>query len=632
MDETRTGAAAADQRAREVSAADTAQDARIVQEAFDGFEEYEIQDAQDVTKEKAIAEAFRTAKEYVVIQGFKIPKQIITPGAAAFDKNIYSLYLKELDEKKIDAEAEKAYDLAKNTINEALQLIVEIGRKTTFEAATADPETKNIFSGISASMNRDAARIFYDAYHFLDMQEWKDQATQYNKLYQTEIKPVFPFLEAEAKQLHEKPGLEWVTVDDLIKLINLDGTTAEFIYGKPIDPAILAAIARAKKNAKIAATRAKMEKAKERGALLPIGNLPYYSDELLQDAITSNSIYRLPGTAENYVFDPSGKLNMLSLKEKPLEGLTDLHGAALAAVLGLALSAYETNWQPELDSVEIYLPYFYSEHKIDPRPFSGKRGQESHNLQELRRNHFLDLIAPFDNLVGSPDGGKSFYRIMALLSYDEDTEVARIATPYFFRLAEIKDTRLNRLLHPDVINEKDHAAVELASRILTGLLRRGRTRPDYRTYKSQKPHKVSKETVYITNPDGSKEKIVKDYIPEQEFIDAQEPQQKQPRIFTYEQKYSTLLADCPMISYQLEQIENSQKLHKAQAYNSRLKQVFEAAYRIIWEKSDVRAYFDNINFHDVTTDKDGNRKIRVPTKSVLNTAKLKITHTGKPRL
>ena len=631
MDETRPGAAAADQSAGEVSTADTVQDARIIQEAFDGFDEYEMQDTQDVNKEEAVAEAFRTSKEYVVVQGFKIPKQIVTPGTAAFDKNVYSLYLKELNEEQIKEEAKTACSRAKNTINEALQLIVEIGRKTTFEAAAADPDTQSIFSGISASMNRDAAKIFYEAYNYLDMQEWKEEANHYNKLYQTEIKPVLPFLEKEAERLHEKPGLEWVTVDDLIKLINLDGTTAEFIYGKPIDPAIQTALERAKKNAKIAMTREKMEKAKERGALLPIGNLPFYSDDLLKDALTSNSIYRLPGTAENYVFDQAGKLNMLSLKEKPLEGLTELHEAALASVLGLALSAYETNWQPELDSVEIYLPYFYSAHKIDPRPFSGKRGQESSNLQELRRNHFLDLIAPFDNLVGSPDGGKSFYRIMALLSYDEETEVAKIATPYLFRLAEIKDTRLNRLLHPDVINEKDEAAVELASRILNGLLRRGRTRPDYRTYKNQKPKRVSKETVYITNPDGSKQKIVKDFIPEQELIDIQDPPQQQ-RIFTYEQKYSTLLADCPQISWQLEQIEKSQKPHRAQAYNSRLKQVFEAAYRIIWEKSDVRAYFDNITFHDVTTDKNGNRKIRVPTKSVLNTAKLKITHTGKPRL
>ena len=101
------------------------------------------------------------------------------------------------------------------------------------------------------------------------------------------------------------------------------------------------------------------------------------------------------------------------------------------------------------------------------------------------------LPSPFDALVGrTPDG--SFYRVLSFGGYDKGSETLTISTPYLYRLKAIAEQRasgqnhpqLNRLLHSTVVNEPNRAAVELANRILTGIVTRG-VRADYRTYKAE---------------------------------------------------------------------------------------------------------------------------------------------------
>lgn len=596
------------------------QDAGMIQEAFEGFDAYEIQ------PELPTVLKFKTADD---------PE--LDPESPQFNAAKFREYLSSLDISEIEAYIKET---SKTATEAQLAAVSEINLQGFPSSETKDAAAFNLteFILLSSLVNylnqEDRAPV---PQHLLNLLEPDSTMTGAYKIIIDNLRAgrerrlqLRPFLEKELPSLHEKPGFENTTAEDIEAFLELDGITVRnSVLGKPIPEPIRDTLEAALTKARRAATFKKRKAADAQGALAPIENLTFYSSEALQDALNSNSIYRLPGSSKDFAFDEKGKLNKLSLAGK-LEDLTEYHTAAFAALLTKALAAYENEWQPELDSVELYLPDFFNASGIDPRPTSAKRDAQSKNLAALRRDYFLNLIAPFDNLVGTPDGGKSFYRMIALTSYNEETEVARIATPYFFRLAEIKDDRLNRLLHPDVMTEKNTAAVELASVILNGLLRRGRSRPDYQTYKSPTQKRLKKETVKTTLPDGSETITERIYVPATEQ-DALELSQKQKeRKFTYSTQYSSLIEKSPQLAYKLNAIEASNKEHKAQLYNNALGQTFTAAYRIILEKSDVHLYFADFQIADVTTGKDGKPKYRPPTKSLLK-KKLVITHSGKPK-
>ena len=105
----------------------------------------------------------------------------------------------------------------------------------------------------------------------------------------------------------------------------------------------------------------------------------------------------------------------------------------------------------------------------------------------------------------------------------------------------------------------------------------------------------------------------------------------------YETRYGTLISNCPQLKRALDTIQaKGNPATRSQAYNAKLKQTFEAAYRIIFTKSDAPQYFLNLRINGVgswkTTETAGGRKkpanFRIPTKTQLND-KLIITHKGK---
>ena len=590
----------------------------MIQEALEGFDTYIVTEEQD-------------AQHVIEINTDADPE--LDPNSPEFNPKKYRAYLDQLQFPDIMEKTKKALAMVKSAAAIGKRELVQTGfLHDIFPRIVTGNlelllETKNWAQQINDPIMQQ------NLLNLLAAEPSDDILTSFIASLKAAGKAhtdtIEPYLEKEIPALRTQPGLEDITLDRLKQFLQPDGETIiEEIAGIPTPAPIIAALKRARTSARRAATAKRRKAAEAQNFITPTGNLTFYSSEALQNALNSKSIYRLPGDPKDFSFDKKGKLNKLSLAGK-LENLTEYHVAAFGSILTRALNTYENDWQPELDSIDIYLPEFFLMHGIDPRPTSTKRTEEKRSLSALRRDAFINLISPFDNLVGTPDGGKSFYRLMAFTGYDEETETARIATPYFFRLAELKDNKLNRLLHPDVITEQNTAAVELASVILTGVLRRGRTRPDSQTYRTPTNKRLKKEIITTTNPDGSKTKTEKTYTQAIEQEALEQPRKPTEKKFTYDPQYRYLIENCPQLSHKLKTIEQSNKEHKAQLYNNVLQKTFTSAYRIILDKSDVHKFFEDFQIADVTTDKNGVRKYRTPTKSILKN-RLVITHKGKP--
>ena len=266
----------------------------------------------------------------------------------------------------------------------------------------------------------------------------------------------------------------------------------------------------------------------------------------------------------------------------------------------------------------------------------------------------LNIITPFDPFVGrTPDG--SFYRVLTFVSYDKGSETMTISAPYFYRLKAITEQRatgqkhpqLNRLMHSSAVNEPNRAAVELANRILTGIVKRG-VRADYRTYNAE-PKKVA-ETVTRTSKDGQRTTTTTVYDTGSQTDDTPAPS----KTVTYKVKYQTLIEDCPQLKSELDEIINgkgkaereaeernasAEEIKKArekdkktipQRVNKKLKDVFTAAFRIIAEKSDAPARYLDFTLPTTTRTVKGKKSkaYDVPTKSTL-ARYMVITHRGR---
>lgn len=369
----------------------------------------------------------------------------------------------------------------------------------------------------------------------------------------------------------------------------------------------------------------------EKGALMTIGGrIASYSTDNLKDALNAYFIYRLPSNVDRkQAFDDTGKLNALMLQDEPLEGLTRIHTAFFMAVVQAVELVPIDDGD---DTISFYLPTICRELRIDPRTYSSKR-KAGQDYAEMRLAAMLNIITPFDPFVGlTPDG--SFYRVLTFKSYDKGSETMTISTPYLFRHKAIrkaieeqratgqKHPQLNRLMHSSAVNEPNWAAVELANRILTGIVTRG-VRADYRTYKY--------DTGSLTDDTPAPSKTV-----------------------TYKVKYQTLIDDCPQLKNELDEIINgkgkaereaeernasAEEIKKArekdkktipQRVNKKLKDVFTAAFRIIAEKSDAPARYLDFTLPTTTHTVKGKKSkaYDVPTKSTLARCMV-ITHRGR---
>ncbi|MEE3451139.1 MAG: hypothetical protein VZR27_10705 [Acutalibacteraceae bacterium] len=372
-------------------------------------------------------------------------------------------------------------------------------------------------------------------------------------------------------------------------------------------------------------------KAIETGALMSIdGHIATFTADDLKNALNICSIFRLPAKIDRTrAFDENGKLDSFVMRQAEPEELTKIHIGFLMAILQATLATNDEN-----NIITFYLPEICRELKIDPRTYSSKRDDNSGiSYAEMRFNRMLEIILPFDSLIGrTPDG--SYHRVLAFQKYDKESETMTVTAPYFYRLKEIvmqrmtdtNNRQLHQLFHSDVANEPNYAAVELAARILRGIVIRG-VRADYKTY-SVEPKKV-KQTITQTDSDGTRTTKTTVFSND-ENIDIT----PKSRTVTYRVKYSTLIHECPQFERELEEIERAATDGKikypTQAYNKKLRDVFSAAFRIIEEKSDAPLKYLDFTLPTTQRTIKGKKTIcyDVPTKSTLNRFMI-ITHKGQ---
>lgn len=379
---------------------------------------------------------------------------------------------------------------------------------------------------------------------------------------------------------------------------------------------------------------ASIAKARDAGAITSLnGHIALIADKVLQNCFTNKDIKALPGAIENYLFDPdTGKLNMLSLNGEPLQELDDIHTGFQMALLQIAklIDLREYNSKTNA-TIPIYLPTFFRETGIDPRP--RKRDKETgkliarpkatdQELKYLRYKKFVEFMQPLDNRVGVIKG-EGVYRDATFQSFDEKNEIAYITTPYSFKLVELarlhsdRESAISNIFRANILTE-NQTAVELANRIAIGLIERGVTLPDFGTYRTAK-RKPIKKSFTTTAADGKRTTITETFAPEEEPSIQEKPKRK----FTYRVRFDSLIADCPKLQQELSAIRSSDIKNKPQFINKKLKDIFTAAIKIIMEKSEIPYYYKDLT---ITTEKFPTFK--APTNSTL-TGYMLIIHKGK---
>lgn len=376
---------------------------------------------------------------------------------------------------------------------------------------------------------------------------------------------------------------------------------------------------------KAVAGRATREKAAEKGAVTAVTSaliaVPSSKTDVLapvyREMLTRNRIFKLRDEDKKKMDDQGRLFPLVASESGPQDLIDDPKTGFLSVVLSYVYSTFEAAPDTQGDSVKIYLPKFYEGTKIDPRPIYSQRDADLAPIEQLRYEKMISLIRPYEDCVGlTPDG--SFYRLATVGGYEKTTETFTIYCPYLFECIRQTDkSRFLRLIHQDIANETNTAAVEVVCEIARGLITRGSTTPDAATY-----NRDFREPEQTEGGESSPQIII-------------EPKKtgKKKALFNYTTTFKGIISKCPQFLHDLEEIENATdkegkpKNGRAQAYNSKLKQVFSAAFRILMEKTDFPKYYLDFTIENAS----GKKKdfYVVPTKTTIAKEKIRITHNGR---
>ena len=369
------------------------------------------------------------------------------------------------------------------------------------------------------------------------------------------------------------------------------------------------------------------------------------------DYFTSAVVKTLPAGIETFILDDQGRINLYDLTggnkpiEEVLQEVDKLHTAFLMWLLALAWNNGDIRERNSGNAIiPVYLPKVLKDMGIDPRPHWNKELKQNvkrdtaKTLSELRLAKFMEFLRPLRNVAAFFGG--DLYQIVGFYSYNVESETVYISVPYMYRLVEYaklnatKHAAITSIFHADIMTE-NQTAVEIANRIAMGLVQRGVTTPDSNAYQSSKPRKPIKKKITTTAPDGTKKVEELTFQPEQETIVSRSrtnengitttitgPRKKE-RNFTFSIKFSALIADCPQLKREIDQIRADENENKSQRVNKKLSDVFSAAIRIIMEKSEIPRYYKQLTIKTGKFD-----TFKAPTNSTLSDL-LIITHNGK---
>lgn len=580
------------------------------------------------------------------------PPDNLNPASQDFDQEAYSKALEEAGGVKAMSQS---LNEAMDKVGKRLQ---DIGKKVSLNASNAIDVTEIVSSFMSNIVDIDAYKIFNKAAASLKLyaEEHREELEELQKFYELLENPEYTdnlrFYIGEVLEEHGKD----ITMTEFIEQIRKNGQTPS--------EAAEEILKEAKKRMEQDRPSSR-DLAMKEGAIMSLaGDVATIANKSMRTWASPNNLKALPEGIRG-LFDDTGKLNEISLDGKPLQPLENVHVAFLMAMLQVASLSDIREYNSRTNSIiPLYLPGFFADTKIDPRPRERtadkkelqKRSSQKELLQEngkpkeikhLRRDKFLEFIQPLDERVGVIPG-QGYYSIARFISWDENSEIAYISIPYELKLIEMmnqakENHAISNIFHANILAEPK-AAVELANRIATGVIERGVTRSQDETYKSKE--RPQKEKITTTDKDGNKVTIERIWGKDEDML----PSEKKPKKEKYIEwaiKFETLIKECPQLQNELNQIKQERrkeeklaieegrsdaeiriaraKDHRTdpQRTNKKLQDTFDAAIRIIREKSKMPEYY--LDF-DIKTGRLG--KYKAPTNSTLK-EKLIISHKGK---
>lgn len=340
------------------------------------------------------------------------------------------------------------------------------------------------------------------------------------------------------------------------------------------------------------AHRVKRSEAEAGGALMTIGQrLLVPSDPDYQNAFIS----KVNGDIGIFVIDTLTGIQLrdngaeLSFVENGITDLLDankrtgakpLQDADTGFLRAMAKGAYLTRINSDSMTTSFYLPAFCDELGIEGTRDSGNRA-------EARKREVLDKIESLGNVWGKLPNSTQWWKVFSVIGYDPRKEIVTVAMPYFNQLLAAIERKQQRqldagkkyyigycdLLHAKAANERNQAAVELATRVLIGVQQRGGI-PD-KKLKQNRNKAIKSET-----------------------------------LCTWKITCAGLIAECPQLQDKL----NAQPTTGGR--NKMMQRAFTSMYKILREKSDLFTYYKDVSISEV-----------IPT-SKTRTAEIIVKHHG----
>jgi len=238
------------------------------------------------------------------------------------------------------------------------------------------------------------------------------------------------------------------------------------------------------------------------------------------------------------------------------------------------------------------------------------------NLRGDKPYELFSKIKAFDSVIGVLGNG-SFYRMLTFLGYNKQTNSITFGSPYINQLLRAlqkantirpkkkkKFTKPHHsfLIHGNIANERNKAAIEIVSVIVTLLMQRGEAQKE--------KEELTTAKIESAVAKGTKKAVQAEFSGNP--IDLESFKEK-TTITTVHKSFKAIIDEIPLLK---ESVGNAKTVS---GKNTILKRVFSKAYSLLKEKTDIYKYYLNLNIPEI-----------IPTSTTLNNV-LKITHEGKDK-
>jgi hypothetical protein len=257
----------------------------------------------------------------------------------------------------------------------------------------------------------------------------------------------------------------------------------------------------------------------------------------------------------------------------------------------------------DTDTVTVSLPTLAAHMGINVR---GERDKG-------KANDFMKKINEFKNVIGVFDNG-SFYQLLVFLGYNKNENTITFGSPYMNRvlLALHDGNRITRkgtqpyikphhsfLIHGNIANERNKAAVEIVVVIVRLLAQRGEAKKEKEEMTAAKIEKAAER--------GAQKAVQKEFSNEPV---AKKAPTAPPTVTKLHKSFRGIVDEIPILSKALNDT-NTTRLK-----NQILKRAFSKAYTLLREKTDIYDHYFDLKIPEI-----------IPTSSTLDSV-LNISHNG----